>query len=71
MAILTDTSAWYNKACSYTLQGNIEQAIENLQKAIALNPDEYREMANTDSDFDKIREDERFQALIREAVSGD
>jgi hypothetical protein len=53
------------------LQGNIEQTIENLQQAINLKPDEYREMANTDSDFDKIREDERFKTLIREAVSGD
>jgi tetratricopeptide (TPR) repeat protein len=56
--------AWYNKACCYALQGNIAQAIANLQQAIILNPDKYREMAKTDSDFDKIREDEQFQALI-------
>jgi len=61
-------AAWYNKACSYALQGNVEQAIENLQQAINLSPDKYREMAKTDSDFDKIREDERFQALIQEAL---
>jgi tetratricopeptide (TPR) repeat protein len=60
--------AWYNKACSYALQGNVEQAIENLQQAINLSPDEYREMAKTDSDFDKIREDERFRALIQEPL---
>ena len=59
-----DHEAWYNKACSYAIQGNIEQSLENLQKAINLNPDEYRKMAKTDSDFDAIREDERFQALI-------
>ncbi len=57
--------AWYNKACYYALQGNIEQALENLQQAINLNCEEYREMAKTDSDFDGIREDERFQALIQ------
>ena len=56
--------AWYNKACCYALQNNIEQAIENLQKAINLNPEEYREMAKTDSDFDAIRNDDKFQALI-------
>ena len=61
-----DTSAFYNKACCYALQNNIDQAIENLQQAIKLSPEEYREMAKTDSDFDKIREDERFQALIHE-----
>jgi Flp pilus assembly protein TadD len=57
--------AWYNKACCYALQGNIEQALENLQQAINLSPDEYREMAKTDTDFDNIRYDERFQALIQ------
>jgi tetratricopeptide (TPR) repeat protein len=60
--------AWNNKACSYALQGNIEQAIENLQQAINLSPDEYREMAKTDSYFDSIREDERFQLLIQEPL---
>lgn len=59
-------AAWYNKACCYALQGNTELAIENLQKAIQLSPDKYREMAKADPDFDKIRYDERFQALIQE-----
>ncbi|MBU7586053.1 MAG: tetratricopeptide repeat protein [Nostoc sp. TH1S01] len=57
--------AWYNKACCYALQGNIEQTLETLQHAIRLSPDKYREMAKTDSDFDSIREDERFQMLIQ------
>ncbi|MBS3027084.1 MAG: tetratricopeptide repeat protein [Dolichospermum sp. DET50] len=57
--------AWYNKACVYALQGNIEKAIKNLKTAINLNPDKYRKMAKTDSDFDAIREDERFQELIK------
>ncbi len=60
------TSAFYNKACCYALQGNVEQAIENLQQAIKLSPEKYREMAKNDSDFNKIREDVRFQALIQE-----
>jgi tetratricopeptide (TPR) repeat protein len=58
--------AWYNKAACYALQGNVEQALENLQQAINLNPDTYRELPKTDSDFDSIREDDRFQALIQE-----
>ncbi|MHC5934511.1 tetratricopeptide repeat protein [Nostoc sp.] len=57
--------AWYNKACCYALQGNIEQALENLQKAINLSLDECRQWAKTDSDFDSIREDKLFQALIQ------
>lgn len=57
--------AWYNKACCYALQNNIEQALENLEKAINLNPEEYREMAKTEANFDAIREDERFKRLIQ------
>ncbi|HBK66582.1 MAG TPA: prenyltransferase, partial [Cyanobacteria bacterium UBA11166] len=59
-----DPNAFYNKACCYALQGNLELAIDNLQQAITISPDEYREMAKTDSDFDKIREDSRFQDLV-------
>ncbi len=58
-----NASAWYNRACYFALQNQIESAIENLTKAISLNK-KYQEMAKTDSDFDNIREDSRFQALI-------
>nr|WP_243458405.1 tetratricopeptide repeat protein [Nostoc sp. UIC 10630] len=58
-------TAWYNKACCYVSQNNVELAFKNLQQAINLNPDKYREIAKTDLDFDGIREDERFQALIQ------
>lgn len=50
---------------NYALQGNIEQAIENLQIAINLNPDTVKKWAKTDSDFHAIWEDARFQALIQ------
>ena len=63
-------NAYYNKACCYGLQQNIELAIETLQQAIALNA-ENRELAKTDSDFDGIRDDERFQAVIGESVEGE
>ncbi|MEH1938303.1 MAG: tetratricopeptide repeat protein [Nostoc sp.] len=55
--------AWYNKACCYALLENVDLAIENLQQAINLNP-KCREMAKTETDFDNIREDQRFQDLI-------
>ncbi|MEQ9622097.1 TPR end-of-group domain-containing protein [Coleofasciculus chthonoplastes] len=61
-----DTTSIYNKACCLALQNKIAIALENLQQAIALNSDEYREMAKTDSDFDNLRHDPRFQALIQE-----
>jgi tetratricopeptide (TPR) repeat protein len=56
--------AFYNKACCYTLQTNTEAAIANLSRAIALSPGKYREMAKTDSDFDSIRDNEQFNALV-------
>ena len=60
-----DSSSYYNKACAYSLQNNLELALENLQKVIQIAPEEYREMAKTDSDFDNIRHNSRFQELIQ------
>ncbi|WP_217359984.1 tetratricopeptide repeat protein [Anabaena sp. UHCC 0253] len=57
--------AWYNKAQCYALIDNVNLAIDNLQKAIELNP-EYKNNAKTDPDFDEIREDERFKQLIED-----
>jgi tetratricopeptide (TPR) repeat protein len=55
--------AWYNRACFYALQNKIEPSLENLTQAITLNP-ECLEMAKTDTDFDNIRSDSRFKAII-------
>jgi tetratricopeptide (TPR) repeat protein len=55
----------YNKSCCYALQTDVDQAIAHLQQAIALDPN-YREMAKTERDFDRIRDDQRFQALLNE-----
>jgi len=57
--------AFYNKACAYSLQNQIELALENLQKAIQLAPEKYREMAKNDSDFDNIPCYSHFQELIQ------
>lgn len=54
---------WYSKACCYALQGNIELAIKNLKWTIELDA-KYQEIAKTDSNFDSLREDLRFQQLI-------
>ena len=55
-----DARSYYGLACCYALQENIELAIENLRHAINLDS-QYREMAKTDSDFDKIRDKEQFK----------
>ena len=57
------TEAYYNKARCYSLQRTAEKAAKALQQAIELNP-ECREMSKTDSDFDNIRENAQFQALL-------
>ncbi len=54
---------YYNKACCYGLQNNVELAIENLQRAINFDV-EYQDMAKTDKDFEQIRGDQRFQSLL-------
>jgi tetratricopeptide (TPR) repeat protein len=65
LAIKSDKhEAYYNKACSYALQGNVELAIANLKKAIKLAPARYQKLAKTDPDFNKVRSDKRFQTLI-------
>jgi tetratricopeptide (TPR) repeat protein len=58
-----NSNAWYNKSCLYALQDNINLALENLSRAIELNP-KWREEAKTESDFDNIRNDARFQELL-------
>ncbi|NJN73309.1 MAG: hypothetical protein HC799_11140 [Limnothrix sp. RL_2_0] len=55
---------YYNKACLFALQTKIETALELLTTALNLDP-KYQDMAKTDSDFDSIRDDPRFQALIQ------
>jgi tetratricopeptide (TPR) repeat protein len=59
-------NAFYNKACYLALQNQIDLALDNLQQAITLNLEKYRDMAKTDSELDNLRQDPRFQALIQE-----
>ncbi|WP_445638552.1 TPR end-of-group domain-containing protein [Nostoc sp. DSM 114161] len=39
--------------------------MENLERTIAISNKKYQDRAKTDSSFDSIREDERFQAFIQ------
>jgi tetratricopeptide (TPR) repeat protein len=55
---------YYCKACCYALQSESGQAIDNLQKAIDIAPRRSRNEAKHNPDFDSIREDERFRALM-------
>jgi hypothetical protein len=60
--------SFYSKACVYALQENIDLALENLTQAINLDS-KCLEMAKTDTDFDRIRNDRRFIDLINQSDS--
>lgn len=55
--------ALYNLACCESLLGRPDDAIGHLQAALAAAPS-LTENAKTDEDFDPIRDDDRFGALI-------
>ncbi|MGQ9873251.1 TPR end-of-group domain-containing protein [Leptodesmis sp.] len=61
---------YYNKACCYGLQEETDLALETLRQAIDLDA-KYQDMAKTDPNFDRIRNDARFQALIEETNDRD
>ncbi len=60
-------NVFYNRACSYGLQNNVERAILDLKKAIQLNS-EFFELAKNDHDFDLIRQSDEFQKLLNEWI---
>ncbi len=57
-------SGYYGRACCYALKGEIDPVIDNLKKAIDITPRFSRREAKNNPDFDIIRNDERFQALV-------
>lgn len=53
----------FNTACCESLSGDADGALEHLARAIEL-WEGCRDMARGDADFDPIRDDPRFQALV-------
>ena len=54
----------YARACCQALQADLDAALASLQEAIAIAPRLTRREARCNSDFDALRNDPRFQALI-------
>jgi hypothetical protein len=54
----------YNRASSKVKHGDIENGLADLGKAIEIDRD-WTELAIQDKDFDSIRNDKRFKAVIR------
>jgi tetratricopeptide (TPR) repeat protein len=57
----------YNLSCYHSLAGNVPAAIESLTKAIT-SDDRFRSLTSGESDFDPIRDDPRFVAVIGQPV---
>ena len=57
-------STLYNLACLFSLWAKKDDALANLEKAIAAD-EKNRQMARTDTDLDNIRDDPRFKKLVQ------
>ena len=65
--------AWqgrYNLACAEARMGNDDAALQQLERAIEIDPDSVRTYAPNDSDFASLRDDPRFLALTGQADAG-
>ena len=63
-----DVWSYYGIASIYGRQGNVENVVAYLSQAIALDPD-VKAVAKDEKDFDPVKNDSRFQALLSPAVS--
>ena len=59
-----DSGVLYNVGCVYALAGSTDQALDHLDKAIQ-NGFGQREWVENDSDWEAVRYEPRFQALLR------
>ncbi|MEZ4864735.1 MAG: tetratricopeptide repeat protein [Caldilineaceae bacterium] len=60
-------SAYYNLACAYALQKNLKASLQTLRYCLELGDcKRYLKLISNDSDFDYIRNDPRFHALLIE-----
>ena len=58
-----DPEVHYNLACSYSLAGQVEEALATIKKAVLLGYDDFAYMLS-DPDLSNLREDRRFNSLF-------
>lgn len=63
----TEALLHYNLACYLSLAGETRRAVRSLARALKIEP-HYREMIDTETDFDPIRNDPDFLALTSMVV---
>ena len=61
----TDGGVLHNAACAYAHAGKVDKAIELLERRMRAAGTIYKDWIDNDPDFDSIRDDPRFVALIR------
>jgi hypothetical protein len=66
----TRVNALYNAACAYSLKGDVDAAIETLQKAVAAGF-VGRDLLATDADLAAARKDPRFAEVLPPLLDGD
>jgi tetratricopeptide (TPR) repeat protein len=59
---------WYGKASFQALLGYKQASLTNLKEAVRLNPDAAQSRAKNTTNFDELREDEQFKALMESSV---
>ncbi len=62
-----DPVVFYNLACSYSLVGDLDQALKSLKKAIVLGYADFSYMDN-DPDLENLRRDPRYKELRERIV---
>lgn len=58
-----DPTVLFNLACAESLLGRADDAVDHLGQSIGID-ESFGELAQTDSDFDSIRDDPRFKELV-------
>ena len=64
-----DIVAQYNLACVYSVLGDVDHAIDLLEKLLPNSSVYHIKWFNNDSDLDNIRDDPRFQKLLAAAMT--
>ena len=63
-----DSVVWYNHACSYALLTRPDDALEALQRAIALGNDDFEHLIR-DPDLATIRQSPKFRLLLEQRIA--
>lgn len=61
-----DAATLYNCACAYGKLGDVDKALDLLEQVLERGSSNYRDWIAHDSDMDPLRNDPRFQKLIRQ-----